>query len=68
MKSALNLPNNAALNEMRPDELEALLKVLNTSLMTAKGRKVMGIATGGMRQMRITKARILTIQRQRGGR
>lgn len=68
MKSVLNLPNNNGLNQMRPDELEALLKVLRTSLMTAKGRKVQGMATGGMRQMRITIARILTIQRQRGGR
>lgn len=53
---------------MRPDELEALLKVLRTSLMVAKARLAMGTGTGGMRQMRITVARILTIQQKRGGR
>lgn len=65
----LNLPNNNALNQMRNDELEALLKTLRLSLMVAKGRlKAQGLATGGVRQMRITVARILTIQQQRGGR
>lgn len=65
MRSALNLPNAKDLRNMRPDELNSLLIVLDNSLMSAGGRKTAGTAVGGMKQMRITKARILTIQRER---
>lgn len=65
MKGVLNLPNTQDLRAMRDDELVSLLAVLDNSLMSAGGKLVQGMATGGMKQMRITKARILTIQKER---
>jgi ribosomal protein L29 len=67
-KNKLNLPNVQELNQMNNEELTTTLDQVNTLLMVAGANKTRGLlpAGGNMRQMRILKARILTIQGQRG--
>jgi ribosomal protein L29 len=67
-KNKLDLPNAQELNQMNNEELTTTLDQVNTLLMVAGANKTRGLlpAGGNTRQMRILKARILTIQGQRG--
>ena len=67
-QNKLNLPNVQELNQMSSEELTTTLDQVNTLLMVAGANKTRGLlpAGGNTRQMRILKARILTIQGQRG--
>jgi len=69
-KFKLNLPNNRELNEMKPEELDAVLEQTRSAQMAAKANQTKGLSppAGNLRQFRITIARILTIKRKRGGR
>jgi ribosomal protein L29 len=68
-KFLLNLPNNQEMNQMSNEELDMILMSVDTSIMTAKGNMSRGLTPpgGNMRELRRTKARILTIKRKRAG-
>lgn len=66
-KNKLDLPNNAALNQMTDDELVMTLTQLRSLEMTMKANESRGLLPpgGNMKEIKRGIARILTLQNKR---